>query len=83
MVNPSHELTILTKSNAPVTWSNPSRNFNHWISEATDYAVQLRYDIEFWPEKETAVQAQALAQQVVDIITIALDLRATRRYIPE
>jgi HEPN domain-containing protein len=53
------------------------------LSEATDYAVQLRYDIEFWPEKETAVQAQALAQQVVDIITIALDLRATRRYIPE
>ncbi len=42
------------------------------LSEATDYAVQLRYDIEFWPEKETAVQAQALAQQVVDIITIAL-----------
>ena len=42
------------------------------LSEATDYAVQLRYDIEFWPEKETAVQAQALAQQVVAIITIAL-----------
>lgn len=43
------------------------------LSEATDYAVQLRYDIEFWPEKETAVQAHALAQQVVNIITIALD----------
>ena len=43
------------------------------LSEATDYAVQLRYDIEFWPEKETAVQAQALAQQVVVIITIALE----------
>ena len=43
------------------------------LSEATDYAVQLRYDIEFWPEKETAVQAQALAQQVVAIITISLE----------
>jgi len=43
------------------------------FSEATDYAVQLRYDIEFWPEKETAIQAQALAQQVVAIITIALE----------
>lgn len=43
------------------------------LSEATDYAVQLRYDIEFWPEKETAIQADVLAQQVVAIITIALE----------
>jgi HEPN domain-containing protein len=42
------------------------------LSDATDYAVQLRYDIEFWPEKETAIQAYALAQQVVAIIAIAL-----------
>ena len=42
------------------------------LSDAIDYAVQLRYDIQFWPEKETAIQAQALAQQVKSIIPIAL-----------
>ena len=42
------------------------------LSEVTDYAVQLRYDIEFWPEKETAIQAHALAHQVVAIIAIVL-----------
>ncbi|MCX6081406.1 MAG: HEPN domain-containing protein [Chloroflexi bacterium] len=43
------------------------------LSEATDYAVQLRYDIEFWPEKETTIQAHALAQQVVANMTIAIE----------
>jgi HEPN domain-containing protein len=42
------------------------------LSEATDYAVQLRYDIEFWPEKETAAQALSLARQVINIIAVAL-----------
>ncbi|MCX6082191.1 MAG: HEPN domain-containing protein, partial [Chloroflexi bacterium] len=43
------------------------------VSKATDYAVQLRYDTEFWPEKETAIQAHALAQQVVANMTIAFE----------
>ena len=42
------------------------------LTEATDFAVQLRYDVEFWPEKETAEQAFVLAERVVKIITIAL-----------
>ncbi|MEI6290899.1 MAG: HEPN domain-containing protein [Chloroflexota bacterium] len=43
------------------------------LSEATDYAVQLRYDIEFWPEQETALQAYHLAERVVEIITDILN----------
>ena len=42
------------------------------LSEATDFAVQLRYDVEFWPEIETAMQAYHLAKQVLKLITIEL-----------
>lgn len=37
------------------------------LTELTDYAVQLRYDIEFWPEKFTAETATHLAQQAMDL----------------
>src|SRR5450759_2318542 len=35
------------------------------LAEATDYAVALRYDIEFWPEKSTAQEAVMLATRVL------------------
>jgi HEPN domain-containing protein len=38
------------------------------LAEMTDYAVALRYDIEFWPEKPTAEEAIRLATQVLEII---------------
>ena len=38
------------------------------LAEATDYAVTLRYDIEFWPEKSTAEEAVALAERIIEII---------------
>ena len=38
------------------------------LAEATDYAVALRYDIEFWPEKSTAEKAVMLAIRVLEII---------------
>ena len=38
------------------------------LTEMTDYAVHLRYDIEFWPEKETAESALGLAMQVMQMI---------------
>jgi hypothetical protein len=38
----------------------------------TDYAVALRYDIEFWPEKSTAEKAVRLATQALEIIRVAL-----------
>jgi HEPN domain-containing protein len=42
------------------------------LAEVTDYAVTLRYDIEFWPEKFTAEEAKALAKQVLEIIRVAV-----------
>lgn len=38
------------------------------LAEATDYAVALRYDNEFWPEKSTAEEAVMLATRVLEII---------------
>jgi HEPN domain-containing protein len=38
------------------------------LAEMTDYAVALRYDIEFWPEKSTAQEAVMKATQVLEII---------------
>ena len=34
------------------------------LDELTSYAVQIRYDFEFWPDKETAAQALRLAGEV-------------------
>jgi len=38
------------------------------LTEVTDYAVQLRYDIEFWPDKEIAESSLALSKQVLEIV---------------
>jgi HEPN domain-containing protein len=38
------------------------------LAETTDYAVQIRYDIEFWPEKEIAEVAYSLAKRILNII---------------
>jgi HEPN domain-containing protein len=34
------------------------------LAELTPYAVQLRYDFEFWPDRETAQQALHIAERV-------------------
>jgi len=34
------------------------------LAELTPYAVQLRYDFEFWPDRETAQQALHIAECV-------------------
>jgi len=34
------------------------------LAELTPYAVQLRYDFEFWPDRETAEQALHIAEHV-------------------
>ena len=38
------------------------------LAEATDYAVSLCNDIEFWPKKATAEEAVTLATRVPEII---------------
>jgi hypothetical protein len=42
------------------------------MAEATDYAVSPCYDIEFWPEKSTIVEAIKLAKRVLEIIRVAM-----------
>ena len=34
------------------------------LAELTPYAVELRYDFEFWPDRETAEQAVNIAERV-------------------
>jgi HEPN domain-containing protein len=34
------------------------------LAEITPYAVELRYDFEFWPDRQTAEQALEIAEQV-------------------
>ena len=34
------------------------------LADLTPYAVQLRYDFEFWPDRETAEQALNVAERV-------------------
>lgn len=38
------------------------------VVELTPYAVQLRYDLEFWPDRETAEKALNLAEQVRTVV---------------
>ncbi len=48
---------------------HPSRQLMELdLTEVTDYAVQLRYDIEFWPEREIAESALALSKRVLEIV---------------
>jgi HEPN domain-containing protein len=38
------------------------------LSEITDYAVEMRYDLEFWPEQNTVDDALKIAEKVKKII---------------
>jgi HEPN domain-containing protein len=42
------------------------------LTELTPYAVELRYDFEFWPDRETAVHAIEQAQRVRSVVLAAL-----------
>jgi hypothetical protein len=42
------------------------------LTEASDYAVQVRYDLEFWPSQAMASDALLLAEQVAAMVTGAL-----------
>ena len=38
------------------------------LAELTPYAVQLRYDFEFWPDRETVEQALNVAERVRAVV---------------
>lgn len=42
------------------------------LTEITDYAVEIRYDLEFWPESELANEAIQIAEKVKKIILTVL-----------
>ncbi len=42
------------------------------LTQVTDYAVGVRYDIEFWPEQSALAEALALALKVREIVLNAL-----------
>ena len=44
------------------------------LIEASDYAVQVHYDLEFWPTQAIASDAMLLAEQVVGLVIDALPL---------
>ena len=48
------------------------------VSELTPFAVELRYDMEFWPEPSVAEQAISLAEQVYRAADTLIRHRGTR-----
>ncbi len=42
------------------------------LFEASDYAVMARYDLQFWPDEETATGAMTLATTVKGLVATAL-----------
>lgn len=42
------------------------------LTEATDYGVLVRYDLDFWPEETAAADALLLAEKVFEIVADAL-----------
>lgn len=42
------------------------------LADLTGYAVELRYDADFWPDRSTAAEALVLAERVRAVITSAL-----------
>jgi hypothetical protein len=43
------------------------------LTDLTSYAVELRYDAEFWPPQPTAAEAVKLAEQVRVLARMPLD----------
>ena len=44
------------------------------LAQVTDYAVASRYDLEFWPELDAALEAIAIAKNVVQVVRRSLQL---------
>jgi len=62
----THNLEELQQASITLIPTLPLADFN--LAELTPYAVELRYDFEFWPTYEVAVQALNVAEQVRQLI---------------
>ena len=67
----THNLVKLTKLCATVDPSFAS--LDAIVESLTPFAVELRYDAEFWPEKSDALEAQKQAGVVVERVKTSLE----------
>lgn len=58
----THDLEELQRLGEAATSAWPLRAVD--LAELSSYAVQIRYDFEFWPDHATALQASELAHEV-------------------
>lgn len=66
----THDLEELQQLCLHITSMQKLAGFD--LVEVSDYAVQVRYDLEFWPDQATASDALLLAEQIVEMVTDAL-----------
>ena len=66
----THNLLKLTKLCATVDGNFAALDAT--VETLTPFAVELRYDAEFWPEEADALDAERRAQEVVDKVSSAL-----------
>ncbi|HET9664095.1 MAG TPA: HEPN domain-containing protein, partial [Burkholderiales bacterium] len=45
------------------------------LSQLTPYAVETRYDAEFWPDRDTAAEACDIAERLMSLVPSWLDER--------
>lgn len=70
----THNLEDLQAACVPLTSVSVPARLSTWeLSELTPFAVESRYDVEFWPDEQTARQAAALAGEVCAAVAEAID----------
>jgi len=62
----THDIEELQRLCLP--FAGHSRLTSMDLTVLSDFAVPARYDLEFWPERETAADALRLAEQVREIV---------------
>jgi len=65
----THDLEELSRKCRQIV---PDLIIDEKIAELTEYAVGLRYDVEFWPDIETAEKAYAMAMSLFNEISIKI-----------
>ena len=72
----THDLEELQRLCQPLIPMDAFSGLN--VAELSGYAVELRYDAEFWPDLDTAVAALAIADTVRALVLGLLPVETTR-----
>lgn len=70
----THDIEELQRLCLPLA-SNP-RLAEMDLTVLSDYAVPARYDLEFWPDRDTAAEALGLAEQVREFVLATVSKEA-------